>query len=123
MIVATVKADKVQINLKKLNFFAITAPRKRLLDIGFEILRLSQEQVPHDKGSLQNSGNVETLGDTVIVGYHKPYAARLHEHPEYNFQGGRKGKYLEDPINTNMKVFKEHLKNGLSSDIRSTLNG
>lgn len=74
------------------------------LSIGYEIMRLSQEQVPHDIGSLQNSGNVQEIGDDVIVGYHEPYAARLHEHPEYHFQKGRKGKYLEDPINTNSKV-------------------
>ena len=28
--------------------------------------------------------------------YDTPYAARLHEHPEYNFQHGRKGKWLEN---------------------------
>lgn len=66
--------------------------------IGFEILRLSSFEVPHDKGSLQNSGTVEKFDDYVVVGYHEPYAARLHEHPEYHFQGGRKGKYLSDPI-------------------------
>lgn len=67
-----------------------------------EVLRLSQEQVPHDEGTLQNSGAVETLpnGD-VILGYHTAYAARLHEHPEYRFQKGRKGHYLSDPINDN----------------------
>lgn len=67
-----------------------------------EVLRLSQEQVPHDEGTLQNSGAVETLpnGD-VVLGYHTAYAARLHEHPEFHFQKGRKGKYLEDPIRDN----------------------
>ena len=74
------------------------------LDIGNEIMRLSQAEVPHDKGTLQNSGTVEQDGDDVIVGYHMPYAARLHEHPEYRFQKGRKGKYLEDPINRNQAV-------------------
>lgn len=70
-----------------------------------EVLRLSQEQVPHDEGTLQNSGAVETLpnGD-VILGYHTRYAARLHEHPEYHFQKGRKGKYLEDPIRDNAQI-------------------
>lgn len=67
-----------------------------------EVLRLSQFEVPHDEGTLQNSGAVETLpnGD-VVLGYHTAYAARLHEHPEYRFQKGRKGKYLEDPIRRN----------------------
>jgi hypothetical protein len=67
-----------------------------------EVLRLSQFEVPHDEGTLQNSGAVEVLpnGDA-ILGYHTRYAARLHEHPEYHFQKGRKGKYLEDPIRNN----------------------
>ncbi len=67
-----------------------------------EVLRLSQFEVPHDEGTLQNSGAVEAQpnGD-VVLGYHTIYAARLHEHPEYNFQRGRKGKYLEDPIRNN----------------------
>lgn len=72
-----------------------------LFGVGGEALRLSQREVPHDKGDLQNSGTVEQEGQEVIVGYHRPYAARLHEHPEYHFQKGRKGKYLEDPIRQN----------------------
>jgi len=70
-----------------------------------EVLRLSQFEVPHDTGLLQNSGHVEPNGDDYIVGYNKVYAARLHEHPEYHFQKGRKGKYLEDPIKMNEKLF------------------
>jgi hypothetical protein len=69
-----------------------------------ELLRLSQMEVPHDEGTLQNSGVVEKVGDDIIVGYHAPYAARLHEHPEYHFQKGRKGKYLEDPTLKNAEV-------------------
>lgn len=72
-----------------------------------EVLRLSQFEVPHDKGQLQNSGHVEPDGDDYLVGYNKVYAARLHEHPEYKFQKGRKGKYLEDPIKMNTKLFLE----------------
>ena len=73
------------------------------LDAAFELMRLSQFEVPHDEGTLQNTGTVEVLpnGD-VVMGYHTAYAARLHEHPEYNFQKeGRKGKYIEDPIENN----------------------
>ncbi len=67
-------------------------------DVANELLRLSQEQVPLDEGTLQNSGAVDKLQGDTVVGYHTTYAARLHEHPEYRFQKGRKGKYLEDPI-------------------------
>jgi len=64
------------------------------------LLALSSEDVPLDIGTLLGSGTVDPATDPedgAAVVYDTPYAARLHEHPEYNFQGGRKGKYLEDP--------------------------
>lgn len=91
-------------SVKELGKKAETVKKLSAMDIGYEIMRLSQMEVPHDKGTLQNSGNVEQIGDDVVVGYHMPYAARLHEHPEYKFQKGRKGKYLEDPIVRNTSV-------------------
>lgn len=64
------------------------------------LLALSAEQVPLDIGTLMGSGTVDPATDPeegAAVVYDTPYAARLHEHPEFNFQNGRKGKYLEDP--------------------------
>lgn len=79
-------------------------------DVASEILRLSTFEVPHDKGLLQASGNVnDNNPKDIIVGYHKVYAARLHEHPEYHFQKGRKGKYLEDPIKKNLHIFIKYI--------------
>lgn len=83
--------------------------------IGEEILRLSQSEVPHDTGELQNTGHVEMRGDEATVGYNKVYAARLHENPQYNFQKGRKGKYLEDPIKHNIPVFRKFVISELGS--------
>ena len=80
-----------------------------------EILRLSSFEVPHDTGMLQSSGHVETQTDkSAIVGYNKVYAARLHEHPEYRFQKGRKGKYLEDPIKHNYRTFIKFIKDAVN---------
>ncbi len=64
------------------------------------LLALSAERAPFDEGALVGSGTVERAsnpeeGASVI--YDTPYAARLHEHPEYSFQNGRHGKYLEGP--------------------------
>jgi hypothetical protein len=77
------------------------------------LLTLSQKEVPHDKGTLQNSGHVDQAKDIdspeAVVSYGgmaAPYAAYLHEHPEFNFQAGRKGKYLEDPLKNNLNIFK-----------------
>jgi hypothetical protein len=87
-----------------------TAQWGAILDVANEILRLSQFQVPHDTGRLQNSGHVEPKPkDRAIVGYNTVYAARLHENPQYHFKKGRKGKYLEDPIKENMTVFRGYV--------------
>ena len=86
--------------------------------VASEILRLSQYEVPHDAGELQNSGSISDEKDESIVGYNKVYAARLHEHPEYQFQKGRKGKYLEDPIKMNLSVFLNYFKDTLGELFR-----
>lgn len=83
-------------------------------NVADEVLRLSQFEVPHDKGLLQNSGHVEPSGElAAIVGYNKVYAARLHENPQFNFQKGRKGKYLEDPIKNNLRTLKQFIINSV----------
>lgn len=93
--------------INKLPSMAERQSQKAVNEIADEVLRLSSFEVPHDTGSLQNSGHVEDRGDEALVGYNKVYAARLHEHPEYSFQKGRKGKYLEDPIKNNLRIFIE----------------
>lgn len=89
------------------------------MSIGYEIVRLSSFEVPHDKGSLQNSATVQQIGDDVVVGYHEPYAARLHEHPEYRFQKGRKGKYLIDPIIHNASILGVRFGKGFEEELTS----
>lgn len=121
MIVANVNDLQVKINLKNLGRMVEAGIPKHLLDIGFEVLRKSQEQVPHDKGDLQNSGTVETIGKDVVVGYHEPYAARLHEHPEYNFKKGRKGRYLTDPVRTHQQALGLKLSSEIGEDIRKAI--
>lgn len=74
------------------------------MEVGDEIMRLSQSEVPLDEGTLKDSGTVQRYQSDVVVGYHTAYAARLHEHPEYRFKNGRKGKYLEDPIRRNQDI-------------------
>lgn len=105
MIVMSYDGRQVAANIPRLERALDRGVDKGKLDVMFELMRLSQLEVPHDEGTLQNSGTVETLpnGD-IVLGYHTPYAARLHEHPEYHFQKGRKGKYIEDPINNNAEV-------------------
>lgn len=117
MIVASIDDGEVITNLKNLEKAFQRSIPKRALDIGFEIMRLSQKEVPHDIGTLQNSGTVEVIDGDVVVGYHTQYAARLHEHPEYRFQKGRKGKYLEDPIKNNDKALGIKFAKGVQRDV------
>lgn len=52
-----------------------------------------------DTGNLRGSGDVQRATDPEegsAVTFSTPYAARLHEHPEYSFtEPGTGGKYLE----------------------------
>lgn len=114
---ANIKLDASDFLKKSKGFvLAIEGATKNAVEaVANEVLRLSQFQVPHDTGQLQNTGHVEP-GDNQyqkIVGYNKVYAARLHEHPEYRFQGGRKGKYLEDPIKNNLSVFHKFISDNI----------
>lgn len=56
---------------------------------------------PKDEGILIQSGKVTGRPSAIeaFVSFDTPYAVRLHEHPEYNFQNGRRGKYLERTLN------------------------
>ena len=89
---------------------------------------MDMPKVPHDEGTLRGSGSVHVEGRYVFgsaelgqqggtpntdpfmeskihegvvaaVGFNTPYAARLHEHPEYQFtETGTGGKYLETKL-------------------------
>ena len=100
--------------VKQLEITFAKATLRGLNDVASEVLRLSMFEVPHDTGMLQSSGHVEPVkDDEVIVGYNKVYAARLHEHHEYRFQKGRKGKYLEDPIKNNLSTYLKYMENAV----------
>jgi len=103
--------------LKQLNKRIDPAKQKAEKMAGDEILRLSNIEVPFDKSTLANSGRVDTFTDHVEVGYHTKYAHRLHEHPEYNFKNGRKGKYLEDPIKHNLSRLEKLVGKTLSAEV------
>lgn len=83
-----------------------------------ELLRLSQMEVPHDKGILAGTGVVVPDGNNAIVGYNTPYAKWLHEHPELNFKKGRKGKYLEEPMKRNNDVFVSLMGKIIKGDLK-----
>jgi len=95
----------------------IQVASKAVGEAGDELLRLSALEVPHDTGHLQGTGKVSKKKLEAAISYNTPYAVRLHEHPEFKFQKGRKAKYLESPLKNNVGVFKsiisERIKQGL----------
>jgi hypothetical protein len=84
------------------------------------VLTESIRTVPKDTGLLQKSGKVSSDINSMeaVVSYDTPYALRLHEHPEYNFQNGRRGKWLE------LTVLEQQSKIGeiIASKMRGDIN-
>lgn len=87
---------------------------------GEYILQKSNETVPHDEGHLMRSGLVSqsTTKPEVHISYDTPYARRLHEHPEYNFRNGRRGKWLEET----MKEEKKKVRRYIADELRKALD-
>lgn len=104
--------------LKRLAAKAEAGKAAAALKVAYEIIRLSSFEVPHDKGTLQNSATVQVIDGAIVLGYHTPYAARLHEHPEYTFQKGRKGRYLIDPIIKNAGVLGVQMGEGFEEELK-----
>jgi len=105
-----------QAGMKRLDKRMKQVANDAVSDVATEVLRLSQKEVPHDTGQLQNTGHTKKHADMdYMVGYNKVYAARLHEHPEFRFQKGRKGKYLEDPIKKNLSVFRTYFEKAIKN--------
>lgn len=73
------------------------------------LLALALPRTPLRDGLLRESGAVIPAADPqdgAAVTFDTPYAARLHEHPEYNFsEPGTGGKYVENPALENSREF------------------
>lgn len=68
-----------------------------LFDAGAHLAEESNRTVPFEEGTLQRSSTLTTDAEGLLVAlaYDTPYAVRLHENPQYNFQHGRRGKWLQ----------------------------
>lgn len=97
-----------------------------IYQIGTELLRLSDKEVPHNIGMLQASASTEPVSDQeILVGYNKVYAAYQHEgnwpdgsHQIKHYQKGRKGHYLSDPLMMNLSVFEGYLQAEIEAILR-----
>lgn len=85
--------------------------RKKIMqDAAEALLEESKQRVPHDEGVLENSGNTSSNDKEANVYYDTPYAARLHEHPDYNFKGKGEGKWLEKALNRISKRLIQYIR-------------
>lgn len=84
------------------------------------ILEEANKKVPHDTGELQASGDIEVDASNKVgqVYYISPKAVRLHEHPEYNFQKGREGKWLEKAIYQNKNLIKDKIQEEVAKALK-----
>jgi hypothetical protein len=73
------------------------ASMKALSDGAEYLLQEANKGVPIKEGHLQRSGivSMDQTKPVANISYDTPYAVRLHEHPNYNFHNGRRGKWLE----------------------------
>lgn len=90
-----------------------TKGREAVFDALDHLLDESNKKVPHDEGDLQASGQtqLDPVHMSGRISYNTPYAIRLHEHPEYNFQKGREGKWLERTIKRRKTAVLQYMQN------------
>jgi len=83
------------------------------------IMEQADKDCPYDTGYLLSTSKLEmTKEGNEVVGYGSydtVYACRLHEHPEFNFQNGKKGKWLEDACYAKQ----EEYRNAIIAEIRA----
>jgi len=87
--------------------------KKGLKEAADAVLRRAEEHVPLDIGTLRDTGRVSQAGDEAVVSYDTVYASILHEHPEYHFQHGREGKWLEKAVNASAGEIEAKIGGGI----------
>lgn len=106
------KGEQVKADVKK------AGDRGLLMGAEF-LLAEASKIVPHDQGMLEDDGEALSGNGAAAVNYNMEKAPRLHEHPEYDFQNNREGKWLE-------KTFNEHGDEAMeivANELRGELGG
>ena len=81
---------------------ALSGALEKGLVLGAEhVLGESNKRVPHEEGTLENSGSVSYEGGKLraAISYDTPYAAVQHEDMTLKHDEGREAKYLENALN------------------------
>ena len=69
--------------------------REALERAGERLLAAAAPRTPYRTGALAASAQLVAGDDGVAVGYTAPHARYVHAHPEWQFGGGRSGRWLE----------------------------
>ena len=104
----------------QVNQMAREAMVRGLWDVTENVLEEANRMVPHDEGTLMRSGTADVDEHNVVgyVSYDTPYAARLHENPQYSFQKGREGKWLEKAVQNRHHVVERFLADAYRRGMR-----
>lgn len=91
-----------------------------LFDAAEHLLEHASRSVPFREGTLQKSGqaDVDRAALEAAVSYATPYAVVLHEHPEYSFRDGRRGKWLELSLQERETAIRDFLITRLQEALR-----
>lgn len=94
--------------------------RDGLMNAAEAILDASNQVVPFESGELMGTGAVDfdTGEMTAHVLYDTVYAARLHQNPKFNFQNGRRGKFLKSAAQGAARYAEELIGEGLKGRFR-----
>lgn len=105
------------LNFDKITSSVLAAAQLGVARAGEELLKEAVGRAPMDENTQRNSAAVSMPlaargGDPQVdVSFDTPYAARLHEHPEYNFSrksnANAQGKYLENAAMENRDLLGE----------------
>jgi len=71
---------------------------------GRALLEAANRRVPYRSGELEASAAIERGEGEVVVGYRAVYAGVLNRHPDWHYEGGRSGTWLEDAMESDGAV-------------------
>jgi hypothetical protein len=72
--------------------------REALERAGERLLEAAGRRVPLRTGALASSAELAFDDDGVAIGYTAAHARYVHAHPEWQFAGGRSGRWLEEAL-------------------------
>jgi len=72
--------------------------RTALERAGERLLASASRRVPYRTGALAASAQLVAGDDGVSVGYTAAHARYVHAHPEWDFAGGRSGRWLDETL-------------------------